>query len=453
LSSNLCENYAQIGTKTADRTILMLLRFKFSNYRSFRAEQELSLVAGPLNDHSEGVFEVPGLKERVLPVAAIYGANASGKTTVLRALQFMDRAIHDSHRRWEPEQAIPLDPFAGEAAESLTRFAVDFVHGDIRHQYGFAVNSTAVQEEWLHVYPKGKRQAWFERKAGRPISFSEKLAGENRVIEQLTRNNSLFLSAAAQNNHEMLLPIYNWFWNTLTFVGGGRRSLRKQTVEMCNDAETRSLITRLLCSADLGIADLSVEVENVSEEFREKAKKAAEALVSIFEISPEAFPDEATRSAVKLLHRINGRLLPFDLEQESAGTVAYLALLGPLVEALRGGGLICVDELDSSLHPLIAIEIMRLFEDHGQNLKCAQLIFNTHDTNLLNTGILRRDQIWFTEKDAKGESHLYPLTDFKPRREENLESGYLQGRYGAIPFIHSDEFVTSLSDRDGEAKG
>jgi hypothetical protein len=141
-----------------------------------------------------------------------------------------------------------------------------------------------------------------------------------------------------------------------------------------------------------------------------------------------------------------------ELEHESAGTAAYLALLGPLVEALRWGGVICVDELDSSLHPLIAIEIMRFFEDPVQNPKRGQLIFNTHDTNLLNTGILRRDQIWFTEKDAKGESHLYPLTDFKPRREENIESGYLQGRYGAIPFIRSDEFVMSLADGDGETK-
>jgi AAA15 family ATPase/GTPase len=144
--------------------------------------------------------------------------------------------------------------------------------------------------------------------------------------------------------------------------------------------------------------------------------------------------------------------MTFDLMYESAGTLAYLALLGPLVEALKYGGVICVDELDSSLHPLIAIEIMRLFENRAQNPKGGQLIFNTHDTNLLNTGVLRRDQIWFTEKDSKGESHLYPLTDFKPRREENLESGYLQGRYGAIPFIHSDEFVTSLADGDGETK-
>ncbi len=429
----------------------MLLRFRFSNYRSFRGEQELSLVAGPLNDHPEGVFEIPGFRGKVLPVAAVYGANASGKTNVMRALQFVDRAVHQSHRLWEPEQPIPLEPFAGEAPETPTRFVVDFIHTGIRHQYGFAANPAVVLEEWLHAYPRGKKQTWFNRKLGKPMSFGEKLAGENRVIEQLTRSNSLFLSAAAQNGHEMLLPVFNWFRNALTFVVGYRGVESKRTAEMCDDSETRALITRLLSVADLGIADLSFE--NVPEEYREKANRLLGAVRSVLELrEDQAFPDEVGRTAVKLLHRIDGRLQPFDLEQESAGTVAYLALLGPLVKALKEGGVICVDELDSSLHPLIAVEIMRLFEDRAQNPKGGQLIFNTHDTNLLNTGILRRDQIWFTEKDAKGETHLYPLTDFKPRREENIESGYLQGRYGAIPFIHSDEFVTSLAEGDGETK-
>jgi AAA15 family ATPase/GTPase len=406
---------------------------------SFRSEQELSLVAGSLNDHSAGVFEIPGLKERALPVAAIYGANASGKTTVLRALQFMNRVIRQSHRLWEPEQAIPLEPFAGEGPETSTRFGVEFIHAGIRHQYGFAVNSAAVLEEWLHVYPKGKKQTWFNRKAGSPISFGEKLVGENRVIEQLTRNNSLFLSAAAQNNHEMLLPIYDWFWTTLVFVTGDRSEETRQTIKMCEeDRETLALITRLLSVADLGIAEVTIT----------PAKRTS----TLAENIASSMLQHPTHSNLKLLHRINGTLLPLELEQESAGTAAYLALLGPLVEALRWGGVTFIDELDSSLHPLIAIEIMRLFENRSQNSKCAQLIFNTHDTNLLNTGILRRDQIWFTEKDAKGESHLYPLTDFKPRRQENLESGYLQGRYGAIPFIRSDEFVTSLADADGETK-
>ena len=144
----------------------MLLRFKFSNFRSFRSEQELSLVAGPLKDHSEGLFEIPGLKERVLPVAAIYGANASGKTTVLRALQFMKRVIRESHRLWEPEQEIPLEPFVGESDKCPATFVVDFIRETVRHQYGFVLNASAVLEEWLHVYPSGHKQTWFRRKAG-----------------------------------------------------------------------------------------------------------------------------------------------------------------------------------------------------------------------------------------------------------------------------------------------
>src|ERR1700733_10260051 len=180
----------------------------------------------------------------------------------------MNRVIRQSHRLWEPEQAIPLEPFAGDGPKSPARFVVDFIRANIRHQYGFALNSSTVLEEWLHVYPKGHKQTWFNRKAGKPISFSEKLAGENKVIEQLTRNNSLFLSAAAQNSHEMLLPIYNWFWNSLTFVLGDRSVESIRTAEMCNDGETRDLIARLLRVADLGIADLTVDEER--EEFAEK---------------------------------------------------------------------------------------------------------------------------------------------------------------------------------------
>ena len=426
----------------------MLLRFKFSNYGSFRVEQELSLVAGSLNDRRESVFQAPGLKDGVLPMAAIYGANASGKTTVLRALEFMGNAVRDSHRLWEPGQQIPVEPFAGEADGLPTTFMVDSVFAGIRHQYGFAINSDGVLQEWLHVYPKGKKQTWFSRKGG-PISFGEKLIGDNRVIEQLTRKNSLFLSAAAQNNHEMLLPVYNWFRNSLKLFVGGRGLDTAQTINMCEDPDALGIITRLLRVADLGIADLRVTVSRLGEG-REQVAKLSE------ETRPNSghlvrFLEEPIIS-LSLRHRINGRLMSFGLEYESAGTLAYLALLGPIVYALQQGGVICVDELDSSLHPLIAIEIMRLFESRSQNPRGAQLIFNTHDTNLLNTGMLRRDQIWFTEKDVKGESHLYPLTDFKPRRQENLESGYLQGRYGAIPFLNSHEFVTSLAQGDGETK-
>lgn len=431
----------------------MLLRFKFSNFRSFRGEQEFSLIAGSFRDPDNGAFSIPGLSERVRPVAAIYGANGSGKTNVLRALQFLTDAVQKSHRLWAPDQAIPRDPFMGDTnSPAPSRFVIDFVLREVRHQYGFVMDSKVVAEEWLHAYPRNKKQTWFNRKLGRPIVFGSKLSGENKTIAQLTRSNSLFLSAAAQNNHEMLLPVYNWFSNRLRFVIGDRGDWKKLTTKMCNDSRTRSLITQLLFIGDLGIVDLQVSEERIPEEMREKARKLIDAMRLIFEYKGDmASVDElGAQSVVKLIHKVGGETFPFGPEQESAGTIAYLALLGPLVEAIKNGGVICIDELDASLHPLISIQIMQLFANRNRNPKAAQMIFNTHDTNLLGGAILRRDEVWFTEKDSHGESHLYPLTDFKPRRQESLQNGYLQGRYGAIPFIHAEQLMTELVEGDAE---
>lgn len=160
-------------------------------------------------------------------------------------------------------------------------------------------------------------------------------------------------------------------------------------------------------------------------------------------------PSAGSRTEIRLVHHIGGRDIPLDIDQESNGTLTYLSLVAPILHTLKTGAVLCVDELDRSLHPLIASEIIRLFGSRERNPQNAQLIFNSHDANLLGRGVLRRDQVWFTEKDSTGESHLYPLSDYKPRRQENLESGYLQGRYGAIPFIGPD-FLVVPSGGDGE---
>src|ERR1700726_590237 len=177
------------------RSIFMLLRFRFSNVRSFRTEQELSLIAGPFTDAPESVRR-PGalqLQEGVLPVAAIYGANASGKTNVLRAIQFLSEAVSSSHREWKPDGPIPREPFLSdeESRQSPSEFEVDFLTNGIRYRYGFRVDSAVVLEEWLYAYPLGKKQTWFHRKQGNPILFGARMPGENRTIESLTRKNSL----------------------------------------------------------------------------------------------------------------------------------------------------------------------------------------------------------------------------------------------------------------------
>jgi predicted ATPase len=414
----------------------VLLRFRFSNFRSFRDEQELSLIAGPFTDLPDVVRHPAGIKEGVLPGAAIYGANASGKTNVIRAMKFMSSAVSLSHRVWIPDGPIPREAFMANDESEPTEIEADFLLAGARHRYGFRVDSRYVLEEWLYVYPKGKKQTWFHRKRGNPIVFSTKMPGENRTIENLTRQNSLFLSAAAQNAHEALLPIFTWL-SGLEFVIGDRTVYHERTAGLCSELEYKNEIARLVSVADLGIAEMSVE----ETKFPDKTKEVFEALVTILNLSKEKVASPETHQVIRLLHRTENTTVPFDMDQESDGTLAYLALLGPAVDAIKKGTPLLIDELDASLHPLLAIQLLRLFNTPSSNPKGAQLIFNTHDTNLLSSGVLRRDQIWFTEKGNDATSHLYPLSDFKPRRQENLQNGYLQGRYGAIPFINPDAFL------------
>lgn len=430
----------------------MLLRFRFSNFRSFRTEQELSMIAGPLKDHADTLVHNEAIPESILPAAAVYGANASGKTNVLLALQFMARAVKFSHTRWQPDERIPREPFASEPdRDRPSEFIVDVLVGGVRYQYGFFVSDTEVLEEWLHAYPKGKRQAWFNRRVGKPMSFSEKMVGENRAIEGLMRPNSLFLSTAAQNNHLALSPVYGWFSRFLKFVLHDRTGWKHSSEKLCADSQYKDYVVRMMTFADLGIAGLRVSEETMPEETKRIVSVLLATLKSESKSGKQFSELNESRKQIQLIHRLGGDAVPFEPNQESAGTIAYLTLIGPTISAIQAGGVVCVDELDASLHPLLATQLIRLFGDRSLNHKGAQLVFNTHDTNLLNGGVLRRDQIWFAEKKQDGSSQIYPLTDFKPRKEENLANGYLQGRYGAIPFLNAQSLAPSEGGENEDA--
>ena len=270
------------------------------------------------------------------------------------------------------------------------------------------------------------------------------MSGENRTIENLTRPNSLFLSAAAQNNHEQLTPIYRWFADKVMVLVDSRSQWF--TANMCSDPSNRQVVFDLLSAADLGIVGLDV-AENKG------LKQLAEGIFDLLRTGSPTDPGEKSTLPdlppnLLLRHRAahNSDGVQFENAKESAGTLTWLNLLGPIVSLLSSGGILWVDELDASLHPLLAIEVVKLFNDPKRNPHLAQLIFNTQDTNLLESADLRRDQIWFVEKDDGGASHLYPLTDFKPRRHENYEHGYLQGRYGAIPFVRRSGHFREFED-------
>jgi hypothetical protein len=278
------------------------------------------------------------------------------------------------------------------------------------------------------------------------MTFSARMPGQNRAIERLTRKESLFLSAAAQNNHPLLMPAAVWL-SSLRFAGNMFLPLSDAlvTADLCSDTRLRNLVSRMVQQADLGVADM--ELRDV--ELTAAQRKLFAGMVS--ESGGTHPPSEPRLRRIRLLHRFGKDSIEFDPDMESAGTRAYLGILGPVLNSLVAGSVLCVDELESSLHPLLASQLVGLFNDKSSNSKGGQLIFNTHDATLLDHANLRRDQIWFTEKGNDGASHLYPLTDFKPRINENLRSGYLQGRYGAIPFLSSQNLLEKFERSNGKA--
>lgn len=429
-----------------------LLRFRVANHRSLRDEQELSFVASSFAKDDPRLLHPKGLDDAVLPVCAMYGANASGKSNVMHALAFMRHAVVSSHRLWDPTGGIPNDPFVlADKPLKASAFIIDVILHGVRYEYGFELDSHSVLEEWLHAWPNGRKQEWFSREKS-DFTFNRSLRGENKTIESLTRTNSLFLSAAAQNNHEQLTPLFQWFSTYL--LGGGNSVFSAAGVRQASPSERahrqlpwwkqfatsapsksveklRAQVTTLLRAADLGIEDFRVSKEDLDDE----------------EPTKDLDSRGRRRQLLSFAHRAGDRLAWLDLNDESTGTQSVVGLIPSLVSLLTRGGVLLIDELNT-LHPMLTLAILQIFQDPERNPRGAQLFFNTHDSTLLGNLLvdpapLRRDQIWFTEKDKDGATHLYPLTDYAPRAAENLERGYLQGRYGAVPFLGSFEWNES----------
>ena len=376
-------------------------------------------------------------RTRVLPVAAVYGANASGKSNLLAALGFMREAVLFSHRAWSPEGGVPRDPFAwGPSTAEPSLLEVTVVVGGVRYQYGFVVDDRCFLEEWLYAWPKGRKQTWLERE-GDQFKFGELLHGENRLVEQVTRANALFVSAAVQHSHEQLAPLYRWFQAMRLVNVPGRRRRHDWVLG------ERWLMRALAATSDARQATLFDETSESERRlfaFRDLLKAADVGILDFkMEKDGERYDRRRRRTQILVRHRSAHDDAWLPLEEESQGTLTLFRMGPVLLDALWSGGVLVVDELEASLHPLLALHIVQQFNDPTTTPHNAQLLFTTHDTNLLGTisgePPLRRDQVWLTEKDNEGGTTLYPLTDYKPRKAENLERGYLQGRYGAVPFL------------------
>jgi uncharacterized protein len=410
----------------------MLIEFRVENHRSLRDEQVLTMEAGRVGDDADPrPRQVAGYSEKLLPVAALYGANASGKSNVLNAMAFMRDAVLLSHRSWALDGGVPRDPFAwGPKRSEPSMFEVMFLIDGIRYQYGFVADDRWFTEEWLYVWPKGKKRVWFERDES-AFKFGENLRGENKLIEEVTRPNSLFISAAAQNNHRQLTPVFSWFQSLRVIIlrsRSGAASTPSETAVSAIKARQRTHSTG------------DTPVEKLMDGFGAFLRKADTGIVGVKFIRSESDGfSERSKDHIQVQHQSESDDAWLPLEQESQGTQTLFCIALPILQAVQEGGTLLFDELEASLHPSLALHIVRQLNNPATNPRNAQLIFTTQDTNLLGTTlgepVLRRDQVWLTEKDKEGATVLYPLTDYMPRKAENLERGYLQGRYGAIPFL------------------
>lgn len=414
----------------------MLLRFSTENHLSMRDRQELSLAASSLKDNEAGLIDCAVAPNgRVLPAAVIYGANASGKSNLVRALEYMRSAILFSHSKGEPGEDVPRTPFAldPKCSEAPSAFDMDFVTDGVRYNYGFEASSKIFNAEWLYVFHENYRRTLFERK-DKNFKFGRELKGRNKVISDLTRPNSLFVSAAAQNDHNQLSKIAGFFRSlrvdTEISVAGIIASF---TLE---ENELDSRVIEFLDKIGTGVTGFRRQEKEIEEE----QVILRRGLASLFEkaIKKPVELDLVKNGkdiATELAHRgRDGEPVFFNLDRESAGTRRLLLLLGRIFRVLDEGAVMVIDELDASLHTHACEEVLALFSSPATNPKGAQIIATTHDTNLLHSQFLRRDQVWFAEKDEEGATHLYPLTDIRTRKGDNIAKGYLQGRFGAVPF-------------------
>lgn len=422
----------------------MLVEFRVTNYRSIAEKQILSLVPNSdssLRDKNLSLSTTPAIP-KILRSAVIYGPNASGKSTLIQALAVMKGIVEASATLISEGQKLPAIAFRfdSQLQQQPSEFEVIFIENGVRYQYGFSFTESRVMSEWLFAWVKGKSQRWFERqydsksddyKWRYSIHFPNH-SGQRLLWEKSTRNNALFLSTAINLNSEQLRPIFNWFFEKLIVISNNAPFSHDLTIKYINKGHAeKKKVLRMLQAGNFAIRDINIENRKAHQfSIQMNQGKPPTPLYRDVEVPIIRF---AYQNAQK-------QAAEFDYAEVSTGTQKWFNFAGLILEALEKGSILVVDELDSSLHTLLARRFIEIFHTSDQNKWGAQLICSTHNTSLLDKALFRRDQIWFIEKNNLEASEIYPLIDFSPRKDEAFEKGYLLGRYGALPFFGEINF-------------
>jgi AAA15 family ATPase/GTPase len=452
----------------------MLLQLTIENFLSFKEETTLSLVAVESDEnHPKHLtkIESAGKNLSVLPVSAIYGANAAGKSNLIKAVDFAKNLIVEGTRS---NQTIAVSPFKlGDSYQQPSKFEFIFIYNNNLYSYGFQLNYTQILQEWLYVTPEGEKEeiVYFERVTSEAketeIEFGSFLKGTNNEHEQFlgflaqgTRPNQLFLTEADDRNVDrnvpQIKPVLDWFKKQLTIISAEATNQGLE-IGMLSSREFTEFMSNFLKFAGTGINSISTtELEPDFDRYLPEMSevKKMEIVQKMLEADNNTTIMIKNSVGKRFLLKKNehekisliqirtqhlhekGHIIEFGIEEESEGTQRLINLI-PVLFVLQEQSekVVFLDELDRRLHPLLSRQFINMALQCKSENNMSQLIFTTHDTNILDLELFRRDEIWFVEKNLQGASHLYSLAEFKIRPEMEIEKGYLNGRFGAIPFF------------------
>ncbi len=405
----------------------MLVSFTVGNHLSIKERVKFSLEAASIREFRDtNTFQTTIADLSLLKGAAVYGPNSSGKSNLLKALGFITRFSKDSAKAFQPNDPLPYTPFrlSTETHDQPSFFEIEFIHDNVKYKYSFELNESHIISEELYFQKKVKEYVVFKRK-GNFINLADDFHEANK-IKKLTRPNALFLSTAALLNVEWAATIIETFdkFRYIHIRIPSGFSYAEKTGNLLNDPKYKRQITKLLAASKLGFDEVDIEPYTLKPDTTDSSlHSASKFFFSEQKINLTLTLHDQFDSAGKAVSKVS-----FHLEQESDGTKKYFSLIGPIVQVLREGGVLIVDEFTSHLHPVLAEQLIKLFHNPNLNTGNAQLIIATHNTYLLNEELYRKDQIIFTEKNSIQSTKVKSLNEYRIRQDAKFEKRYIHDR-------------------------
>lgn len=416
----------------------MILEFTCDNYKSIKYESKLSMMGTKDKNHIESLLSYKN--KPVLPIVAIYGANGAGKTNLLQAIGFLNFMVSNSNK-FEPGDSIPFFPHKLSDKNEST-FTIQVSINGIRYAYGFSNNNEEILTEYLYHFKSNKQAKIFEREKESYSFGKEYIKDLKDVKEKMSKKNKLFLSLSASwiNNLD-IINVFNYLKNDIIIntIQHNEDWKKHSLMLIRNDKKYKDAFIAFLQALNIDITDIDVEVKNIKLNYEDLPQSMPEELKMLISNS----------EGIDIDTKLKYDDLEIDLNEESIGINKLFEIGIPLLDIFKSGKVLVYDELETSIHPILVKTIIDMFKNKKLNSKGGQLIFTTHDSNLLNLDLLRRDQIWMAEKDKEEKStRIYSLSDLKNiRNDENIENGYIRGKYGSIPFINK-EYIDKIFKGD-----